>query len=944
KQAEEVLQRLNRELRAISDCNQTLIRAENEQTLLDNVCRIICDEAGYRMAWVGCPENDRDKTIRPLAWAGVEEGYLGTANITWDETGERGRGPVGTAVRSGKSVCIQDFAADPQVSCWRDGALRRGYRSCITLPLADANGNIFAVLAIYSPMPNTFTADEVRLLEELAGDLAFGITVLRARMEHQRMEEQLRRLSDLQSIILNNAAYMVISVDSQGIVTTFNPAAERTLGYTADELIGKASPLIFHDPNEILERARVFSQELDTVIPPTFEVFAAKARRNLPNEYEWTYICKDGSRLPVLLSVTALSDSAGGVIGFLGIAIDIAERKRAEAERLVHLRFLEGMEQLNRAIQGTSDLEKMMSDALDTLLEVFHCDRAWLVYPCDPEAPTWQSVMERTRPEYPGAFEKKLIVPVEPLVVENFKALRATDGPVTFGPGFDMPLSSALIEVHGILSMIAMAIYPKGDKPYMFGLHQCSYIRDWTTDEKALFQEMGRRLADGLTSLLSYRNLQQSEQNYRQFVDTANEGIWMFSADTLTLSVNAKMAEILGYQIEEMVGLPLASFIFDEDLPEYRRKIAIHKQGVAEHFEFRFRHKDGRSVWTLVSATPIFDGEHRFSASFAMLTDITERKQMEEKLQESEKRLRVTLEVTQIGIWDWDISQDHWYASPIYYTMLGYTPRMGLGDRDEWVDRVHPDDLPLVKKEIQNVLSQNFKEYQYEARMRHADGTYRWQLVRGVGIESDSTGKVTRLLGIRIDIADRKRVEEALQESEKRLAQIIDFLPDATFAIDLNGKIIAWNHAIEEMSGVKTTDIIGKGNFEYALPFYGKRRPMLIDLVFKPDDEIRKEYVFVRKEGACLLAEAELPVKNEKRVLWGIARPLYDSRGNAVGAIESLRDITERRLAEEASNKKREELERFEKVTIGRELKMMELKQRIAELEVITLQKEKSDE
>ena len=99
----------------------------------------------------------------------------------------------------------------------------------------------------------------------------------------------------------------------------------------------------------------------------------------------------------------------------------------------------------------------------------------------------------------------------------------------------------------------------------------------------------------------------------------------------------------------------------------------------------------------------------------------------------------------------------------------------------------------------------------------------------------------------------------------------------------MSGKVIAWNHAIEEMTGVNAEEMLGKGNYEYSLPFYGMRRPILIDLVFIPDEEITKKYWFVRKEGECLFAEADVPVKGKTRNLWGIARPLYDSMGNMVG-------------------------------------------------------------
>ena len=134
------------------------------------------------------------------------------------------------------------------------------------------------------------------------------------------------------------------------------------------------------------------------------------------------------------------------------------------------------------------------------------------------------------------------------------------------------------------------------------------------------------------------------------------------------------------------------------------------------------------------------------------------------------------------------------------------------------------------------------------------------------------------------------------------MAHIIDFLPDATFAIDCNGRVIAWNLAIEEMTGICKDDILGKNSFAYAVPFYGKARPILIDLVFMDQDDIEKKYDFVLRRGDQLTAEVFAPLlrNGDGAYLWGIAAPLYDSNGCVVGAIESIRDITERKRFEEA--------------------------------------------
>ncbi len=138
-----------------------------------------------------------------------------------------------------------------------------------------------------------------------------------------------------------------------------------------------------------------------------------------------------------------------------------------------------------------------------------------------------------------------------------------------------------------------------------------------------------------------------------------------------------------------------------------------------------------------------------------------------------------------------------------------------------------------------------------------------------------------------------------IQNSEQRLADIINFLPDATLVIDNKGQVIAWNRAIETLTGIRAEDILGKGNHEYALPFYGNRRPMLIDLVLKPADEGERAYYTFRREGAAVVAEIFISSFRPGGIyLWAKASPLYDTEGNLVGSIESIRDITEHKKAD----------------------------------------------
>ncbi|NLX90018.1 MAG: PAS domain S-box protein [Firmicutes bacterium] len=163
------------------------------------------------------------------------------------------------------------------------------------------------------------------------------------------------------------------------------------------------------------------------------------------------------------------------------------------------------------------------------------------------------------------------------------------------------------------------------------------------------------------------------------------------------------------------------------------------------------------------------------------------------------------------------------------------------------------------------------------------------------------------------EIAERKKTEEALKQSKQQIADIVNFLPVASFAINLEGKVIAWNHTLEVMTDVKAKDMLGKGNYEYALPFFKKRRPLLIDLVLKPElkDLIKEDFLFFQRfNNNSMVAEIFLPdLKGKQTYLRARTAPLFDPRGRIIGAIESLRDITESKKLEKKLENARIELE-----------------------------------
>ena len=191
-QAGQQLRRVNRALATLSAGNRALVNATEETALLQDMCRIVVENGGYRMAWVGLAEDGAPRRVQPVAHAGLEDGYLATLDLSCADE-ERGQGPACTAIRAGHAQAVRDIATDVHFAPWRAEALKRGYVSCLALPLhfEDQRG----VLVIYSDDPNAFGGQEFELLQETANDLSFGIVTLRDRIKQRQKDETIHRMA-----------------------------------------------------------------------------------------------------------------------------------------------------------------------------------------------------------------------------------------------------------------------------------------------------------------------------------------------------------------------------------------------------------------------------------------------------------------------------------------------------------------------------------------------------------------------------------------------------------------------------------------------------------------------------------------------------------------------------------------------------------------------------
>ncbi|MBI5029873.1 MAG: PAS domain S-box protein [Chloroflexi bacterium] len=560
------------------------------------------------------------------------------------------------------------------------------------------------------------------------------------------------------------------------------------------------------------------------------------------------------------------------------------ERKQIEQERQDHLRFMESLDRINRAIQGTNDLEQMMRDVLDATLGIFDCDRAFLMYPCDPNATAWYSPMERNKPEYPGILALGKEIPMDPDVAETLRILLAADGPVQFGPGTSHPLPKDVSEQFGIQNFMSLALYPKMGSPWQFGIHQCSHARVWTAEEERLFREIGRRIGDALTSLVTYRDLQESEAKFSTVFRLSPVAICITRvSDGRFVDVNDALVRMAGYTREEFVdqrwdGL----WLWTDRQQEINLEQLVATQDSIEGFEFDAQTKSGEPRTGLISIAQIeLDGEKHF---LSMIHDITERKRAEEAERESAERFRAVTESASEGIISIDSDGKIFYWNQAAHDIFGYTEEEILG------------------KPLTAIMPEIFHG-------QYRDGLRQWTMygqartigrtVEAIGLRQDNTEipielsvgtwqtrEGTFYTGMVRNITERKHAEEALRASEARFRALVENSSEIITVLDLDGSVRYESPAHQRILGYTDEEMFR--SYPLAL-VHEEDLPKLIALFIEGIDVPRytahAEYRMRHKDGSW-------------RTFDMVASNLIDDPA-VKGIVINSHDITERKRAEE---------------------------------------------
>ena len=399
-------------------------------------------------------------------------------------------------------------------------------------------------------------------------------------------------------------------------------------------------------------------------------------------------------------------------------------------------------------------------------------------------------------------------------------------------------------------------------------------------------------ISDNESKVKAEQLFRESQERYRRIVDTANEGVWEVDQSLTTIFANRKLARLLGYEPDELIGKNLYDFILPEDLDNFENSMLMRRQGKSGSFERRYLRKDGQSVWVQVNASPFLDDKGNFDGAVGMVTDITERKQQEEALRMSEERYREIIEGTKNLVTEVDRKGRLTFVNEASRYVFGLSPQECIGRLA--FDFIHPDDREETMAQFGGWLKHKKKHVTFENRQISQSGKVK-DMLWSINFRFDENGYMASAKSIARDITERKLAEKALKKSESFLSATISSIQDGVSVLDHGLTIIKANPIMEQW-------------YAHMMPLQGKK----CHICYRSATEPFKPCPSLRALKSGQKESDVVPGPEGSPVEWIelFSYPIHDPESGAItGVVEFLRDITEQKKAEEELRHHREHLE-----------------------------------
>jgi len=744
-QAENNLHPTERALHTLIDCNQALVRAPDEPALLQDICQVIVTQGGYRLAWVGFAENDAAKSVRIAASAGFDAGYVAEAKISWDETSERGGGPVGLALRTGQLAVIQDFKTDAKTGPWQAAAAKRGYAAAIVLPLRNAEKS-FGVLTLYAAEANAFQPAQIELLAELADNLAFGIQSLRTRFERELAAAALHASESRLQFLLSATPAIIYSLRPiDDFATTFvSENVRAVLGYEAQAFN--------HDPMFWL--AHVHPDDVSAAAASFAELPVANA---ISREYRFRH--RDGTYRWMHDEMRVVRDAQGQPLEFVGYWFDITERKQAE---------------------------QVLRESEQKFAKMFHSS---------PTSMTLSTV----------ELGRYLDVNTEYLRLHGWSSREevigrtALERGVWADPGQRTAVIARLKQGELVRNAEADFLTRSGERRHVL----------WSVEEVVIGGEhclLGSAL-DITEWKQAETKLEQERNLLRTLIDHLPDMVYVRDTASRFLVANpALIRRMGGSTAADLIGKTDADFYPPEVAAQYlAHDQTIFAGGEMLDRECVIDFPNGERLTVVGAKVPLKNAHGEVIGLVGVIHDITEEKIAEQKLRENEAKYKDLFDNAPVGFHEVDTEGRLVRINNTELKMLGYTAEELLGQY-VWSYSATADisrqaalaklsgtmvPLPFFERKFRRQDGSVFPVMLKDRLLKRADGTI-------VGIRTAVQ-----------DITPQKEAEDKLRESEQRYRQLFDLESDAVVLVDYEThRYVDVNQAAQQLYGYSREEFL----------------------------------------------------------------------------------------------------------------------------------------
>ncbi len=713
-------------------CNAAMVHAVSETEMLQDICRIMTETGGYRLAWTGYAGDDENKTVQPAAISGGDVRKLVDARITWSE-GELGSGPAGRAIRTGKTIVIQDISLDPAYKPWLETLEDAGIRSTISLPL-NYRDRVFGSINIYSDRINAFEEDDISLLNELAEDLAYGISALREQAHLKEAESDLRKSEELFRKAVQSTSDIVWDWDiNAGTVTWFGDI-DKMLGYEQNK---------FPRTLDAWENA-LHPDDLDRVR----DALNRHVQTGEPYNVEYRIIRRDGSLRNWIDRGLVIYDENGRITHSVGACVDITEHRQSEARSKIR-------RDLALKLSGRIDMDTALKHCLDAAIEISGFDTG-IIYLLDEKSGDLKAACHYGASAY--TTEHYLLLKADSADALHIKKGRPNYvSAAEFTPPFDQKLKTEGFTFDAMIPVV-----------YQGTVTACLGVLSHTQDNMPLavrdsLEAIAADIGIIIDRLSSRQALQASEERYRFITENTADVIWMLDKYLNYTFISPSITRINGFTVEEAMSRGITQRMTADSLNKIAGALEAGTIPVLDGtpgqkrwftFEMETYHKNGSTVWMETSMALIADAAGEVIGMLGTSRDISARKQAEQALRNSEEKYRLVVENAHEAIF---ITQDGKikFANQNSASML-LLPQEELFSRP-FVDFIYADDKEHISNRHMRRLKGEALEDSTEFRVVRGDGQVRWAELQAVLIEWEGRPAALNFV---TDITERRQSEE----------------------------------------------------------------------------------------------------------------------------------------------------------------------------------------